>query len=107
MKIIEYYSNNSGGIDWLKEREWKSLEDNGWKLFGFDDFIYKYGKREIDEDGLPKRIEINDKDRRVKYAFKKFESIEKAIEEFENLTNQNADDEGCSCCGKPHNFSEL
>ena len=28
-----------------------------------------------------------------------------AVEEFERVTGQDASDEGCNCCGQPHNFS--
>jgi len=29
-----------------------------------------------------------------------------AIKEFEAITGEDADDEGCECCGQPHNFYE-
>jgi hypothetical protein len=35
------------------------------------------------------------------------EEAMKAIEEFEQITGQNIDDEGCGCCGPPHELSYI
>lgn len=41
--VTEYSSNNSGGSFWLKDEEWKSLEDHGWFVQWLkDDDYYKY-----------------------------------------------------------------
>lgn len=102
--LIEYYSNNSGGSDWLDEKQWKALKKAGWRLFGFRDFIFdNRGQYALDKKGLPKRKKPQiDKD--TKYAFKRFDSIDEAIKEFEKLTGEDSDVEGCECCGKPHCF---
>lgn len=102
--LIKYYSNNSGGGDWLDKDQWRALEEAGWRLFGFNDFIFNDGKYALDGKGLPKRKK-SQIDKNMKYAFKRFNSIDEAIEEFERLTGEDADAEGCECCGQPHEFS--
>ncbi len=37
-------------------------------------------------------------------AHKEFPSIKDAILEWEEITGMDASDEGCNCCGAPHNF---
>lgn len=109
--LVEYSTNNSGGSFWLTEKEWKNLEDHGWKLFNHDDHIYESGNYKYDEHGLPMRKEPRAKDSIFKqyahYAFKHFPSVEDAEREFEELTEQHVNDEGCECCGKPHYFHEV
>lgn len=90
---ISYSSNNSGGDWWLKDKDWYALEKAGWKVEWFKDDkdgIYGNNKRWL--GALASR------------ATKDFDSIEDARSEFERITGQNADDEGCDCCGQPHNF---
>lgn len=102
-KLIEYSHNNSGGGDWLSEEDWLNLEKAGWRTCGFYDFVYdKYGNTKYDKDGLPELKSISDN---KKYAYKFFDSLEEAIEEFEEITGENANAEGCNCCGQPHNFN--
>lgn len=38
-------------------------------------------------------------------AYKEFDSLKDAILEWEAVTGMDASDEGCNCCGAPHNFS--
>ncbi len=104
MKLYEYSANNSGGGDWLTADNWSALEKAGWKLFGFGDFVYDNGCYVYEIDGLPKRLQKSD---RIQYAFKFFDTIEDAIEEFERVAEQNYEDEGCECCGSPHSISEV
>ena len=106
--LIEYTTNNSGGSFWLKTKDWKKLEKAGWKLFGYDNFVYVDGDYKYGKDGLPEKKESNEKDMFGQYAhygFKFFSSIKEALEEFEKLTGQDVSDEGCNCCGAPHSFS--
>ena len=105
MILVEYFSNNSGGSDWLGDKEWSALENAGWKLFGFGDFVYKDGDYDLGIDGLPKRQDESARDDRPRYAFKLFDNISEAIGEFEKLTGEDVSDEGCNCCGAPHSFS--
>lgn len=81
MGKVEYFSNNSGGNDWLDDSQWQKLRDGGWKTYGF-----------------------SETDTRMKYASKEFSTIREAIEEWESLTGEDARDLGCSCCGPPHQF---
>jgi hypothetical protein len=92
---VEYSSNNSGGVWWLDDSHWTALENGGWKVQWYRD--------QLDWDGKPY------KDGRslgalACYAEKEFDSIEDAKEDFYNLTGCLPDEEGCSCCGTPHNF---
>jgi hypothetical protein len=38
------------------------------------------------------------------HADKEFPSIQAAIDEWESVVGQDANEEGCPCCGQPHNF---
>ena len=82
MKIV-YSSNNSGGSWWLSDEDWKKLEAAGWKV----------AWRE------PKYL-----DALATSASKNFPSEEDAIREWEEVTGQDASDQGCECCGQPHSF---
>lgn len=95
---IEYRSNNSGGSWWLSDEDWKALEAAGW------DVQWVRDKKDSIFDSTAK-------DGRwlgalATSASKDFESIDDAIQEFERITGQDASDEGCGCCGPPHNFYE-
>lgn len=79
---IEYYSNNSGGRDWLDEGQWGALRKAGWHISGF-----------------------NLNDTRMKYASKEFGSLREGIDEWEKVTKESASALGCSCCGPPHQFT--
>ena len=113
--LIEYSSNNSGGDWWLEDKDWENLEKAGWLLDRGRDFIFdERGNHTYDKNGFPKfkkgKGEFADEDGRymgalAHGAWKKFDSIKEALEEFEKITGQNVTDEGCSCCGPPHSFS--
>lgn len=111
--IIEYHSNNSGGVDWLTHEDWEKLRQSGWKLFGHGDFHFTDGHNTVNENGMPLWESETDKpnsrsfgkvDLGIRYAFKRFDSIQEAIREFEKLTKQDVTEEGCNCCGPPHEF---
>lgn len=113
---IEYSSNNSGGDWWLEDKDWKNLEKNGWKVeWGGLDFCKKC-KDSKTTKGCQGHIrfkrwqDMKTKDRFLgalaRGATKKFKSIDDAVKEFEVITGQDAEDEGCLCCGQPHNFNE-
>ena len=84
---IEYYSNNSGGRDWLTAKQWAALKKAGWAIRGFSSDLIR--------------------DKRPRYAVKSFPSMKAALEEFEQLTGHDVSDEGCNCCGPPHEFHNL
>ncbi len=110
-KLIEYSSNNSGGSWWLKDKDWKNLEKAGWKIVYEDqEYVYEKGNYAFDSKGFPKLTRREKNGNRwlgalSTTAFKFFPSVKDAISEWEEITGQNAEDEGCDCCGQPHNFS--
>lgn len=116
--IIEYSSNNSGGHWWLTDENWKKLEAAGWKVVWKTlDYDYKGGACQYDEEGFPKlkpagKEGFVDSDGRwlgalATKAYRKCNSMTEAIREFEKITEKNACEEGCNCCGPPHCFSVL
>lgn len=122
MKRFEYSSNNSGGNWWLKDKDWINLEKAGWfVIWGSYDFckpekstnIYCFlGLRSCPGHRRFKSFKDMGKNDRylgclAKDCYKDFNSIEEAIEEFERITHQTYDDEGCECCGPPHYITEL
>lgn len=111
MKLFKYSTNNSGGYFCLSTKNWKALEKAGWKLFNHEDFIYENQEYKMGKDGVPLRVNPRVKDKMfnqyAQYAFKKFNSLEEAISEFEIVADQDYNDEGCSCCGNPHSISEV
>lgn len=93
---ISYNSNNSGGSWWLKDQDWKNLERNGWLVFWC-----------ADEKGEFCRADKNGRwlGALATSAAKQVASAREGIEEFERITGQDVSDEGCNCCGNPHNFT--
>lgn len=93
---IRYSSNNSGGSWWLKDKDWLALEAGGWTVDWYKNQPRNKGFLDESGDtflGAP-----------ATRASKEFDSIDDAIRDFEYLTGQDASDEGCDCCGQPHNF---
>jgi len=91
---IEYSSNNSGGGWWLEDKDWINLEKAGWKVDWFandEEMTFK------DKDG--KRF-LGALASRAYFKGTEYE----AIQSFQEITGENVEDEGCSCCGNPHNF---
>jgi hypothetical protein len=103
--LIQYYSNNSGGRDWLSSEDWKKLDRSGWRLYGFDSFVYEGCSYKRDEDGFPERASSTVDD--PHFAMKMFQSMDDAIAEWESIVGQDPEEEGCECCGQPHEFSEI
>lgn len=85
LPVIEYSSNNSGGDWWLDDEDWYALESAGWDVEWKGDRWLGALATRATREGL---------------------SREAAIAEWESVTGQNADSEGCDCCGQPHYFSE-
>lgn len=78
---VTYSHNNSGGSWWLTKKDWETLEKGGWAV-EWDEFL-----------GSPARR-----------ATKNFPSVEEAKNDWSDLLRMNPDDEGCECCGPPHEF---
>jgi hypothetical protein len=95
--IVTYSSNNSGGYWWLSDDDWRELERCGWMVHWVKDDPYKQEWRP-GEDRWLGALAIK--------ATVEAASIEDAIEWWESITDQRADDEGCPCCGVPHSFHE-
>jgi hypothetical protein len=91
--IVRYSANNSGGHWWLEDEDWHALEQAGWNVkWVKDDDHFKGKERWLGALAREATIEC--------------ESIEVAIAKWEHVTGQNSQDQGCSCCGTPHNFYE-
>lgn len=83
---IEYSENNSGGYFRLKEEHYKALESAGWSVdWKVDTTLKSLG-------------------RQAYRATRETLSENMAKAEWAALTGFDPDDEGCSCCGQPHNF---
>jgi hypothetical protein len=98
MSRVEYSSNNSGGGWWLSDDDWKNLEAAGWEVEWVKDQPDGIMHREGEERWLGAL---------ATRAYRVGLSLNMAIAEFEDITGQSADDEGCECCGQPHNFYEV
>jgi hypothetical protein len=97
MPKIKYSSNNSGGNWWLKDEDWLNLASAGWNVEWVKD-SEQHQKYLGSDDRWLGALATS--------ASKEFDSEKDAIYEWEKVTGQNADDEGCACCGQPHNFWE-
>lgn len=85
-KIVTYSSNNSGGVWWLTDQNWKDLEAAGWHV------EWKEGGRWLGALATS--------------ATRKGLTLNQAVEEFDRVTGCDSNDEGCPCCGQPHSFYE-
>lgn len=122
--LVEYQSNNSGGYWWLGDKDWIKLEEAGWTIewgglyfcndtFGQDKitpYVVKCNKEHCEGHiRFTSHTQMTDKDRWLgclaREAHKEFDTIGEAIKEFEEVTGQDASDEGCNCCGAPHRFA--
>lgn len=94
MGHIKYSSNNSGGSWWLTDQNWLDLEKAGWKVKWVKDDPYWKG-----QDRFLNALALS--------ATREGLSMKMAVAEFEDITGQDSWDEGCSCCGQPHEFYEI
>ncbi len=79
--LVEYSSNNSGGDWWLTEQDWLNLEKAGWVVV-WQDWLGSKAKR----------------------AFYLCNTLKEAVANWEAITSKDSKDEGCPCCGNPHDF---
>lgn len=101
---IRYSSNNSGGHWWLDDDDWKALEAAGWTVKWKKNDPYYIGPNAralfpLDDEGRSLGALATE-------ATVERDSLGEAIAEWERITGENADDDGCPCCGPPHYFSE-
>ncbi len=80
----------------LTDQNWKDLETAGWKV---NWYASGEGTRHLglDDDGRWLGA-------LARSASVEAQSEEAAIEQWERITGEDADAEGCECCGQPHNF---
>ena len=116
--VLLYSSNNSGGDWWLSDENWKALEDAGWVVHwfhsadtehegitheetaGFGEHSHAYGPyllRSV-SDGTRWMGAL------ATSAAKETDDPAVAVAEWEEITGENASDQGCNCCGPPHSF---
>ena len=112
MILVNYSSNNSGGSWWLSDDDWVALYDAGWQLKRpYSECRYSENGNPTPEDEAhnwsldPRNATSDWLGALTTDARKEFSSMREAVDEWENLTSGNASDEGCNCCGTPHNFS--
>lgn len=92
---IQYSSNNSGGSWWLSEADRKALEAAGW-LVEWSEWERGRHSWSWSDSGTP-----------AHYAWAPVGMTEdQACEDFERVTGQSPDAQGCNCCGQPHNFDD-
>jgi hypothetical protein len=92
---IEYFSNNSGGNWWLSDEDWYALEKAGWEVqWKKDDPHYK---NQLHEGRWLGALATE--------AIKRNTTYKEAVSEWETITGEDENDEGCPCCGRPHIFS--
>lgn len=85
MKTFRYSSNNSGGGWWLTDDQWKAREAAGWVV----DWRTEKWLGTL-----------------ATSAMIQAQSEDVAIALFEHATGASFEDEGCECCGRPHNMYE-
>jgi hypothetical protein len=99
--VVGYSSNNSGGSWWLTDEDWEKLEAAGWEVeWRKDDGSLLGGVVEKAGD-RPRFLGAA-----ATEASRRGLSLRMADIEWEEITGQNANEEGCPCCGQPHNFYE-
>ncbi|UJQ86845.1 hypothetical protein PQE16_gp55 [Arthrobacter phage Reedo] len=92
---VTYHTNNSGGGWWLTDDDWKALEAAGWDVDWYADQTGPW------HDGGDRFLGAL-----ATAATRTGLSLDDAIAEWERVTGERAEDEGCDCCGQPHYFSE-
>lgn len=99
LKWYVYSSNNSGGYWWLKDEDWYKLEKSGWVVDWCKDRMKDY--ETVRETGRwLGALATSAKIQAI--------SVDHA-RDFWNLCLEykyNPNDEGCNCCGMPHQFYE-
>jgi hypothetical protein len=97
----KYITNNSGGDWWLTDEDWHKLEDAGWTVDWVatsENWKTSIGAREVALTGRWLGALATQATRDL--------PLDLAIAEFEHVTGQDAEAEGCECCGQPHGFYE-
>lgn len=98
MGKVKYSSNNSGGSWWLSDEDWLNLEKAGWEI----DWYKNHSGSLFIKEGQDRFLGAL-----ASGATREGLSLNMAVAEWENITGQSSEDEGCSCCGEPHSFYEI
>lgn len=125
MSYVEYNSNNSGGSWWLRDADWKALEEAGWivQWFSLSPLYNDEGGYVLGDHGVPKLVPVAENNSKypalssikeggrflgalAQTAYRVGLSLREAAEEWEKITGGTATDAGCPCCGQPHRFTE-
>jgi len=93
---IQYSANNSGGHWWLTDDDWRNLEKAGWAVDWCWDNEFQRGH--LTGGRYMGAL--------ATYASRVALSLDVAKAEFGAIVHQDPDDEGCNCCGNPHQFYE-
>jgi len=104
---IEYDSNNSGGDWWLSDEDWYNLEAAGWVVHWRKNLFLEGvdGNKicDADENGrwlgalaTSAHLDVEAKDEQ--------QARDYAVNNFEEITGEDTEEEGCECCGRPHCF---
>lgn len=130
--IVEYNSNNSGGGWWLSDEDWAKLETEGWYVawlgLSFCNTEYRFsndhgkapntcppkecpghrGAESFEEAKKSNNRWLGALAREATIEIKAYnKTLAEGVAELwweEALPNQNAKDQGCNCCGRPHSF---
>jgi len=92
MHTVTLSQNNSGGSFWLKDADFDALVADGWVESDPSLSVGMWGRVAGDLTlDVPVEAEAA--------------AITIAKIEFQRVTGQDPDDEGCNCCGPPFDFS--
>lgn len=102
---VEYSSNNSGGSWWLKDKDWKALAKAGWVVQWISDMgLLNDYRSPMSEGGRFLGATATSAWFFVEGEKDEDYAIMKAKDSFISAVHQDPEEEGCSCCGQPHNF---
>lgn len=120
MGILRYSSNNSGGSWWLSTDDWRKLEEAGWVVHwnhAHDDPSHTHDPpinpnyfthdHSYDDEHVLTKVEPSGEEwlgALAKSAAIETNDPEAAIAKWESVLGMSSTDEGCNCCGEPHNF---
>lgn len=99
MDTLKYSSNNSGGSWWLDDKDWKAMEEVGWNVEWFKHSTSTLFKANSNGRWLGALADS------ASIPVKSIDHAKEVIRDWEAITGQNAADEGCNCCGRPHSFT--
>lgn len=98
---LRYDSNNSGGSWWLSDDAWRALEAAGWNVDWIAD-REKGGLGGPDADGRWLGALATSASKPLDDT--EDSTIQAALSEWDEATGESRSDQGCNCCGPPHNF---